>query len=466
MELFILFLRFQCKQLVASRTLIITAVSFFGVIVFSLYNGKQQTNIIVRNQINITKNLAEKEVALFKAIKNNDADFTPYTLGGKTAKRYFMKEVDAFSGLSLGLSKIFPSEHSISLRDEDFSILDESSKIDNPLLLSLGNFDFSFVMIWLLPLFIIALSFNLLSSEIEMGTFPILISQAVTIKTLLWLKTMAQYLLFIIYLLMSCLIAFTMIEPDIYSNITSVLYLLGSLFLYGLFWFLISLWVNLFQQSSLTNISLLFSIWLILVLIVPTTLGMVANWRNPVPSRLKLVNDLRTATKEIDNDAATLLNNYYYDHPELAPKSENRSMANYVYKNALKRKMVHDVAFPIVSTYYNQLSKQESFLSNFKFISPSLLVQSIIDDLANNTLKDFIAFHRAVDAKRLVWNKTFENKIFKDEKLTEEEIKSLPTFKHFQINEKRYNWLLVFEFILYCIILIVVINKFNSYRKE
>ena len=461
MELFNLFLKFQWKQLTASGTSVFAAIFFFGVIIFSLYNGKQHTTEIINNQTAIAKNTLQKEATLFKAIKNNKADLTPYEIGGKTAKRYVTKEVDAFSTLSLGLSKIFPSEYSVSLRDGDFSVLDEHSKIENPFVLSLGNFDFSFVVIWLLPLWIIALSFNLLSKEMEIGTFPVLASQPVTIKKLLWLKTMAQFTLFSAYLLISCLLAFAIIEPGVFGNPTAVFYLLINLLLYVLLWFLISLLVNLFKQSSLTNISLLFSIWLILVIIIPTTLGMVADGSNPVPSRLKLVNDLRTATQQIDNDAATLLNNYYYDHPELAPKSEERSMAHYVYKNALKRKIVYNEAYPVVSDYYTQLSNQAGFLDHFKYFSPALLFQNVVDDLSKNTLNDFITFQKLTDEKRLEWNKIFEAKIFKDEKLTESEIRNLPVFNHPQTDEDTHNWLLVFSLLLYSVALTIVINKFT-----
>lgn len=428
MKLFNLFLKFQWKQLILSTASIVAALVFFGVILFSLYNGQQEISKIIDNHASISKNLAKKEVALFAAIERNEANLTPYDVGGKSAKRFLFKEVDAFSALSLGLSKVFPSEFSISLRDKGFSILDESSKIENPLLLSLGNFDFSFVMVWLLPLFVIALSFNLLSKEIEMGTFPILTSQAVGVQKIVWLKALAQYTLFSIFLLGCCLIAFALIQPDVFSNISAPAYLLGSLLLYTLFWFVISALVNLLRRSSLTNISLLFSIWLVLVLIIPTALSMIADGRNPVPSRIQLVNDLRTATQEIDNDAATLLNNYYFDHPELAPKSEKRSMKSYVYKNALKRKMIHEVASPVVADYYSRLSQQAAFLNGFKFLSPALLFQSVIDDLSENTLEDFIVFHQAADNKRLEWNNIFEDKIFKDETMTKRDIIDLPKY--------------------------------------
>lgn len=111
-------------------------------------------------------------------------------------------------------------------------------------------------------------------------------------------------------------------------------------------------------------------------------------------------------------------------------------MASYVYKNALKRKMVYEAAHPVVEEYYAGLKEQGSFMERWQYFSPSLMLSNLIEASAENRLVDVTAFQQEADAARAEWHTIFEPKIFKDEPLSEAEVEALPSFEY----EKRVSF--------------------------
>src|SRR3546814_6574788 len=59
----------------------------------------------------------------------------------------------------------------------------DNFEIENPLNLMTGTFDISFVVIFLLPVFIIALTYDMLSGEKESGTLALAMTQPVSLRT-------------------------------------------------------------------------------------------------------------------------------------------------------------------------------------------------------------------------------------------------------------------------------------------
>ncbi|HTF82355.1 MAG TPA: hypothetical protein VL947_11540, partial [Cytophagales bacterium] len=105
-----------------------------------------------------------------------------------------------FASLSIGqrdLSSYFHNLTGLSLYMQLYR-----PEISNPHKLLAGNFDLSFVVIFLFPLLILALTFDLVSAEKEMGTFPMLVLQSKAIVKLLLIK-------FLFYSLLACFLVWS-----------------------------------------------------------------------------------------------------------------------------------------------------------------------------------------------------------------------------------------------------------------
>lgn len=80
------------------------------------------------------------------------------------------------SSLAIGQRDITPSLISVTIRNLEAQKYD--AEFVNPYNQMIGNIDFSFVLIYLFPLLIIAFTYNILSEEVESGTSKLLTVQS------------------------------------------------------------------------------------------------------------------------------------------------------------------------------------------------------------------------------------------------------------------------------------------------
>jgi ABC-2 type transport system permease protein len=114
---------------------------------------------------------------------------------------YAIDEPAPFARLSIGQRDV--NAYYLQLNAQNLYLQLFRSEIANPRKLLAGNFDLSFVIIYLLPLLIIAFTYNLLSDEQERGTLPLLRIQPVPLhhiilcKLFFWVGITMALLLFI-----------------------------------------------------------------------------------------------------------------------------------------------------------------------------------------------------------------------------------------------------------------------------
>ncbi len=77
--------------------------------------------------------------------------------------------------------------------------------MENPLKLLTGYWDFSFVLVYLYPLLILALSYSMIAAEKEDGVMALLLSQPVGLKTLIAGKIVARAVI-----IFGCVIVFSL----------------------------------------------------------------------------------------------------------------------------------------------------------------------------------------------------------------------------------------------------------------
>ncbi len=94
------------------------------------------------------------------------------------------------AALAVGDSEIRPPAYRVSLWNGELVPVVEPSA--NPLAVTVGRFDLVLVTVWLLPLLVIALSFDLSAAERDAGILPLVLSQPVSPRTLLAAKLLVR----------------------------------------------------------------------------------------------------------------------------------------------------------------------------------------------------------------------------------------------------------------------------------
>ena len=180
----------------------------------------------------------------------------------------------------------------------------------------------AFVIIYILPLLIISFTFNILSKEKELGTLRLLSAQPLSIINWLLQKTGIRFLIFNLISIVSLLFVITIFSPNSLGDGFSMLGLVALLSAYNLFWFVLSCVINIKVNNSAKNALTLIGLWLLIVLVLPASINQIGNSLYPVPSRLKMINEIRLIKKENEESQNKIMDEYLRNHPELAQQSD------------------------------------------------------------------------------------------------------------------------------------------------
>ena len=109
----------------------------------------------------------------------------PNVVGNRLSRLVYNKPT-SLAALSIGQTDLLP--YFINLKYSALSRQILIAQPTNPEKLMVGNIDLTFVLIQLLPLFMIALGYNLLASEKEAGILSVMLSFPITEMKLLIYK--------------------------------------------------------------------------------------------------------------------------------------------------------------------------------------------------------------------------------------------------------------------------------------
>ena len=154
----------------------------------------------------------------------------------------------------------------------------------NPELALPGRFDFAFVLVYLAPLFVIALFHDLMSGEREAGRLRMLEALPGGSRTLWRRRVALKFML----LYAALAIPFVCAALLSHAQATVVLGILLIIAAYLALWVAITLAVVRLQWSSVTNAATLAACWLVLTLVLPTLAHIVINGAIPVNQGVEL----------------------------------------------------------------------------------------------------------------------------------------------------------------------------------
>lgn len=107
---------------------------------------------------------------------------SPSNVGGRLGPRYASLPPAPLAALAIGQSDLLPYYFKVSTDARENIVA--ATELENPHRLLVGRFDLAFVLIYLYPLLILGITYNLLSAEKEQGTLALALSQPVALSTL------------------------------------------------------------------------------------------------------------------------------------------------------------------------------------------------------------------------------------------------------------------------------------------
>jgi ABC-2 type transport system permease protein len=430
-------MRHEWHTLTGDGTLLVVLAVFTVSLGYGLHNGARW----VAFQQATLQTAAEEEAARLGRLSAQAADIeagrvkvpatrdprNPEVLGRRLGARFATMPPAPLAAMSIGQSDLLPYYFKVSTDAKELVV--SSYEIENPHRLLVGRFDLSFAIVYIYPLMILALTYNLLSVEKEQGTLALSLSQPVALRTLVTGKAALRALLFLAVILVMSLAA--MLLGRVQPGTDGALPRLGMWVLlvaaYGALWFGLAVVVASRGWASATNAMTLAGAWLVLVILLPSFFNLLATSLYPVPSRVDMIQAVREASDEATAQGSRLLAKYYEDHPELAGEADERAMNDF---NLLRVAVDSDVeqrVRPVVDLYSEQIARQQRLIDRLRFLSPAVMVQDGLNDVAGTGAPRHRHFLQQVEQFHAEWRAFFVPKIFAKARVVS--LEALPRFE-------------------------------------
>lgn len=432
------FARFEWRLLRADATLRTLAIVLALLVGYALFNGTRwvafQRETIRAVQAEEAERLAAHQATIARLASGDSTGVSPWTnpaipsvAGGTQATRYAVLPPAPLATFAVGQSDLYPYYARVSTRSKQSFIVND--EIENPVNLMAGRFDLAFVIIYVLPLLILALTYNVVSAEREQGTLDLLLSQPVDARRVIWAKLLAR--IGVVLGVTLALLVVGTLAGGAELTAPGALARLGLwalvVTLYALFWFGVALAVNAAGRSSATNAVILLGAWLAVVVIIPSLYNVAITTLRPSPSRVELTTALRAATNEATEKGNVLLQKYYLDHPEMMPGGAP-DMDNFAARTIAVQEAVEESMAPQLADFDARLVAQQALADRYRFVSPALVVQAALFDIAGTSIHRYRYFQDAVDGFHRQWRDWFFPRIFARSTLTAQDLGALPRF--------------------------------------
>ncbi len=264
----------------------------------------------------------------------------------------------------------------------------------NPELALPGRFDFAFVLVFLSPLFVIALFHDLRSGEREAGRQRMLDALSKGGRGVWRRRTMLRFLLLWAVIGVPFLIAASI------SGVTAapILIVLALIAAYLLFWIGLAAGVTRLRWSSVANAAALAGAWLVLVLIVPTLANVAINAAIPVNQGAEIAMAQREAVNgawDVPRDQT--MRRFYADHPEWADSTPLGPEFHYKWYLAFHQNGDASVA-DAVRAYRTGLEARDAAARLLGWVLPSVGVQALLTRAARTDLIAQLAYQDRIRA--------------------------------------------------------------------
>ncbi len=424
--MFLLQLKFETLRLLRSPILWLLLVLLVGSVGFGIYNGVQRTNAIrqsvgqmldnQRKELEQQKMQADSVARNLKKVNRWWLDPTNVIVVGGLWKGGWLTAVDPApqSIIAVGVSDLHPNAYRMTLFGKEPR---GDNEFENPVNLTFGAFDLAFVLAFLLPLLVIALSFNLISGEREQGTLALQWAQPVASRALFFQKMLARFVLLAGLTTLITLPA--MLWAGISPTSAAAWQVAGIAVLYSLFWFLVSLGVNLLGGSSAQNALICIGVWLLFTLIVPALVNMLAEKIHPVPSRAGYLNALRELNNQLEESRETRLNEFYKQNPNIIRKSDEQKDWDDWYREDFALFKGEKLLMDSIEQFYESKGAAQSvFAEGLTVLSPTLSIYRQLTDLAGTSRRAFRGTEDVLNRAQKNWADWFLKKFDAGQSLT------------------------------------------------
>ncbi len=440
--------KYELKLLLRSRWIQLLSVVLLLLFGFSAFNGMEKVekrkNDIIAAKLEVEENdklmlqlLDSVERGLAVSVPRWTIPSNPMAVGNYHPRVAAM-EPQPMAFIATGQADLFTHYVKPTVSGDDFAL--NFTEMTSPVQLLFGSFDLAFVIIYLLPLLIIAFSYNVLSAEKESGSLRLLAAQPIGIQNWVLQKLGLRFFWLAILVITVLTVVLVVLGINPFSEVAIYSGLLGLVLAYMLFWFAVAFLVNLWVGSSAKNAVAMLGLWVVFVLLVPSVLNQLGNTLYPMPSRSLMINEMRSMKAEVTEKQDEILDNFLRDHPEYAINDTTQQRGFY-HRYMASQKLVKEEMAPLISSYEEQLRNQQNWIGKFKWLSPAIIAQESLNKMAGTATEDYEGFRKQVVGFAGKWREHLMPFLYNNQDFSQADYDALPRFTYQNETELQFGGL-------------------------
>ena len=389
--------RWELRRLAAERTGVLLVALWCGLLAVAAYQGQrhvrdQHLEIAAAQKADAKSwalkraTLAAVEAGLKQPEPFADPRSPTNSVMGRSGERPVVFWPTPLAALSGGAGDLAPPVLRTGMITK---LTAPPQSIENPANRLAGPLDLAFVVSALLPLFVLALSFDVLARERDAKIWTLLASQPTSLGRIVTARLAVHFAALWLPLALAASLAALRSAPlSGFSPLAAgeLALWLGLAAAYLVFWQLLAAASNFRARSSAHNAVSLAGAWLAAVLLLPSAVDAVVQMFAPPPDRREFLLEVRGVETDLFKRADALRDAYYATHPDHRPQVALNEYDTYYVQNLYPRALAADTALaPALARLDRERTAQAQGWRRLAWLSPTLAFRLATEQLAGVT---------------------------------------------------------------------------------
>jgi ABC-2 type transport system permease protein len=385
----------EWRSLLRSKTAVWLLGAIMLLSVFAIWRASVKTNHAQKHRKESAAYMRDKFTAQGEVNPHSAAHYGHYVYKPLSTLSAIDNGVNDFTGVSLYLEGHRQNE-------AGFSAAEGSSS-----LVRFGQLTLALVLQILMPLFIIFICHNAISREKEGKTLNVMLSQGISLRTLIWAKTFSYTVLWTAIVLINLIILWLFTGS---ADTFSIYRLVGLGLIYTLYYFVITALAVFISAASKTSGSALLKLlfgWLLCTVLLPKITANMGDNLTPLLTRMEL-DERISADKKNGIDGHNSSGERTKQFKDSLVKSYNVSTADSIPVNLDGLLMQADEEYNNVvydrhiGTVQEQIRLQNNFTAVSSWINPFAAVRNLSMGLAGTDVYHHFDFMKKAEEYRRI----------------------------------------------------------------
>jgi ABC-2 type transport system permease protein len=405
----------EARFIAGNRTTRLTWLALMVICVLALVLGQaeiqRQIDTIERTQ---AQDEIERAATLSSATEYGGAAYAAFSLT--------WNQPDDAAFLAIGQRDLSPW----MLRVRALALEGQIHEADNfnPELSLAGRFDFSFVIAFLLPLFVIVLMYDVYAAEREAGRIPMLTATAARPRKI-WSM---RILVLAAGAAAACILPLWVLGSLFGGSPSALLAATGVVLLSLIFWTLLVSLIAFGNWSASVSAAVLTGCWLVLALLVPLSGKQIID--SAVPgvdgAQISLV-QRETVNGAWDLPKPATMDKFYASHPEWSHSAPVDMPFHWKWYFAFQQ-VGDETAAPLSQAYRESIAQRDQLTGLVAWLSPPVATTRLMQGIARTDVDSVLAYEQRIRDHHEQIRRYFYPMLFEEIPFTTNNLTGFPAF--------------------------------------